>query len=71
MSGSRYAELQVTSPFSFLRGASLAEELFATAAMTRRHQPSVSSIIDRSMYSVAHRQPGMHAVPRPLRVQAV
>lgn len=29
---SRYAELQVTSQFSFLRGASSAEELFATAA---------------------------------------
>ncbi|SNR68242.1 PHP domain-containing protein [Paracoccus sediminis] len=28
-----YAELQVTSPFSFLRGASSAEELFATAAL--------------------------------------
>ena len=28
----RYAELQVTSPFSFLRGASSAEALFATAA---------------------------------------
>ncbi|MBB1499695.1 error-prone DNA polymerase [Paracoccus sp. MC1862] len=32
MSGPRYAELQVTSQFSFLRGASSAEELFATAA---------------------------------------
>ncbi|MDO5371708.1 PHP domain-containing protein, partial [Paracoccus sp. (in: a-proteobacteria)] len=30
---SRYAELQVTSQFSFLRGASSAEELFATAAV--------------------------------------
>ena len=30
--GPRYAELQVTSHFSFLRGASSAEELFATAA---------------------------------------
>ncbi len=30
---SRYAELQVTSQFSFLRGASSAEELFATAAL--------------------------------------
>jgi len=29
----RYAELQVTSPFSFLRGASSCEELFATAAL--------------------------------------
>ncbi|WP_128254148.1 error-prone DNA polymerase [Falsirhodobacter deserti] len=29
----RYAELQVTSHFSFLRGASSAEELFATAAL--------------------------------------
>ncbi|QIR86591.1 error-prone DNA polymerase [Paracoccus sp. AK26] len=33
MTRPRYAELQVTSPFSFLRGASSAEELFATAAM--------------------------------------
>lgn len=31
--GRRYAELQVTSQFSFLRGASSAEELFATAAI--------------------------------------
>jgi error-prone DNA polymerase len=28
----RYAELQVTTHFSFLRGASSAEELFAAAA---------------------------------------
>ena len=28
-----YAELQVTSHFSFLRGVSSAEELFATAAV--------------------------------------
>ncbi|CAN5808208.1 error-prone DNA polymerase [soil metagenome] len=33
MSGPRYAELQVTSHFSFLRGASSCEELFAQAAM--------------------------------------
>ena len=33
MTGPRYAELQVTSQFSFLRGASSAEELFATAAI--------------------------------------
>src|SRR5690606_37623418 len=32
MSGPRYAELQVTTHFSFLRGASSAEELFTTAA---------------------------------------
>ena len=32
MTSSRYAELQVTSHFSFLRGASSSEELFATAA---------------------------------------
>src|SRR5690606_35341792 len=31
MSNHRYAELQVTSHFSFLRGASSCEELFATA----------------------------------------
>ena len=29
----RYAELQLTSHFSFLRGASSAQELFATAAL--------------------------------------
>ena len=33
MSAPRYAELQVTSHFSFLRGASSPEELFATAAL--------------------------------------
>ncbi|WP_425994719.1 error-prone DNA polymerase [Afipia sp. DC4300-2b1] len=33
MSGGRYSELQVTSHFSFLRGASSCEELFAQAAM--------------------------------------
>ena len=33
MSGPRYVELQATSHFSFLRGASSAEELFAQAAM--------------------------------------
>ncbi|MGU3493962.1 error-prone DNA polymerase [Xanthobacteraceae bacterium A53D] len=33
MNGQRYAELQVTSHFSFLRGASSCEELFAAAAL--------------------------------------
>ena len=33
MSRTRYAELQVTSHFSFLRGASSCEELFAQAAL--------------------------------------
>src|SRR5689334_10830209 len=33
MNSARYAELQVTSHFSFLRGASSCEELFAQAAM--------------------------------------
>jgi error-prone DNA polymerase len=33
MTGPRYAELQVTSHFSFLRGASSCEELFAAAAI--------------------------------------
>src|SRR3569623_2642734 len=33
ISPSRYAELQVTSHFSFLRGASSCEELFAQAAI--------------------------------------
>ena len=31
----RYAELQVTSHFSFLRGASSPEELFSQAALCR------------------------------------
>ncbi len=31
--GPRYAELQVTTHYSFLRGASSCEELFATAAL--------------------------------------
>lgn len=34
MSGPRYAELQATSHFSFLRGASSCEELFAQAALS-------------------------------------
>jgi error-prone DNA polymerase len=33
MSGPRYAELEVASHFSFLRGVSSCEELFATAAV--------------------------------------
>src|SRR5579871_4911065 len=33
MTGARYVELQCTSHFSFLRGASSCEELFATAAV--------------------------------------
>ena len=33
MSGGRYAELQVTTHFSFLRGVSSAEELFSAAAL--------------------------------------
>ncbi len=32
MNDARYAELQVTTQFSFLRGASSVEELFTTAA---------------------------------------
>ena len=32
MTGPRYAELQVTSHFSFLRGASSCDELFGQAA---------------------------------------
>mgnify|MGYP001005138312 CR=1 FL=1 len=41
----RYAELQVTSPFSFLRGASSAEELFAQAAL---HGIEALGIVDRN-----------------------
>ncbi|WP_034992878.1 error-prone DNA polymerase [Beijerinckia mobilis] len=45
MSGLRYAELQVTSHFSFLRGASSCEELFATAATM---QIEALAIVDRN-----------------------
>ena len=42
MRGPRYAELQVTSHFSFLRGASSCEELFAAAAIMRIEALAVS-----------------------------
>ena len=45
MSGPRYAELQVTSHFSFLRGASSCEELFAEAA---RVGVDALGIVDRN-----------------------
>ena len=45
MRGPRYAELQVTSHFSFLRGASSCEELFATAAIMRIE---ALAIVDRN-----------------------
>ena len=45
MTTPRYAELQVTSPFSFLRGASSAEELFAQAAL---HGIEALGIVDRN-----------------------
>ena len=40
-----YSELQVTTHFSFLRGASSCEELFATAALMR--MPALG-IVDRN-----------------------
>ena len=45
MTTPRYAELQVTSQFSFLRGASSAEELFAQAAL---HGIEALGIADRN-----------------------
>ncbi|MGD9510171.1 MAG: error-prone DNA polymerase, partial [Geminicoccaceae bacterium] len=45
MTTPRYAELQVTSQFSFLRGASSAEELFAQAAL---HGIEALGIVDRN-----------------------
>src|SRR5271155_4409825 len=45
MSRPRYAELQVTSHFSFLRGASSCEELFATAAILG---VGALSVVDRN-----------------------
>ena len=45
MTAPRYAELQVTSQFSFLRGASSAEELFAQAAL---HGIEALGIVDRN-----------------------
>jgi len=44
----RYAELQVTTHFSFLRGASSAEELFAHAAMTG---VEALAVVDRNTLS--------------------
>lgn len=41
----RYAELQVTTHFSFLRGASSAEELFATA---KRMGIEALGVVDRN-----------------------
>ncbi len=40
--GPRYAELQVTTHFRFLRGASSAEELFATAACSASRRSAVA-----------------------------
>ena len=60
MRGPRYAELQVTSHFSFLRGASSCEELFATAAILRHREPSPSSIATRWRASCGPTRP-----PRP------
>src|SRR4051794_22924637 len=40
----RYAELQVTTNFSFLRGGSHAEELVAAAAQTGCHAVAVTDI---------------------------
>ena len=45
MSTHRYVELQTTSHFSFLRGASSADELFAQAAM---HGIEALAIVDRN-----------------------
>jgi error-prone DNA polymerase len=45
MSGARYAELQCTSHFSFLRGASSCDELFAQAATLRIE---ALAIVDRN-----------------------
>ena len=53
MSGPRYAELQVTSHFSFLRGASSCEELFATAAVMGDRGARPSSTATRSPASSA------------------
>ena len=60
MSGPRYAELQVTSHFSFLRGASSCEELFAAAAAAWASRRWPSSIATRSPASSAPTRP-----PRP------
>src|SRR3984957_7857099 len=53
-SGPRYAELQITSHFSFLRGASSCEELFATAAVMRIE---ALAIVDRNSLACVVRAP--------------
>ena len=45
MSDTRYAELQVTTHFSFLRGASSCEELFVRAAELGIEAPAWSIAI--------------------------
>jgi error-prone DNA polymerase len=59
MTSSRYAELQVTSHFSFLRGASSCEELFATAAALGIE---ALGIVDRNSLAGVVRA---HGPPRP------
>ena len=60
MSGPRYAELQVTSHFSFLRGASLLRGAVRASRRRSASKPSPSSIATRSPASCAPMRP-----PRP------
>ena len=65
MKGLRYAELQVTSHFSFLRGASSCEELFATAAIMRIE---ALAVVDRnSLAGVARAHGRQLSTLAPLR----
>ena len=61
----RYAELQVTSPFSFLRGASSAEELFAQAAL---YGNEALGILDRNSLAGIGRA---HEAAKATRVRLV
>ena len=62
MKGPRYAELQVTSHFSFLRGASSCEELFAAAAIMRIEALAVSQLVGGRRASPRGRQSHGRAV---------
>ena len=49
MSEPRYVEIQVTSHFSFLRGASSCEELFAQAGAIASPRNGPAKVIDLSL----------------------
>ncbi|MFC0202547.1 PHP domain-containing protein [Paracoccus rhizosphaerae] len=68
MSG--YVELQLTSHFSFLRGASSAEELFATAALMGMEALAVTDRNSLAGSCARTRRPGAQACTMLLRMLA-